>query len=206
MALTGLVLIFGSSVLPWVNVELDTEALTELAEGAADGALGEAVDGAVDRAVDGDIDTAELLEDGGEAIEAARDLIPDLLLDATLNGQNAFDLFGFGFLLVGLAVAGALAGAVWAIQGTQWLRWIAVLCALALLVVTIAVPLSIVATDAALETFLPEDWKPFSPSFDLTTAPLGAIGGAVIILLGLVGRSPTTATQSAPSEFHSPSI
>lgn len=190
VAVVGVVLVFGSSVLTWVNVDIDEEAFVELAEEAADGSIGDAVDDAVADAVDGDIDAGELFDDASEAVESARDFLPDGLLEATLNGQNAYDLFGFGFLLVALALATAAAGVFWAITGTRWVHWIGVLMAIVLLGLAVLTPVSIIATDAALDTFLPEDWKPFSPSFDVTSAPLGAIGGSALIAVGLLGRSP----------------
>ena len=206
VAVVGVVLVFGSSVLTWVNVEIDEDAFIGLAEEVADGSIGDAVDHAVLDAVDGDIDTGELFDEAGDAIDAARDFIPEPLLDATLNGQTSYDLFGFGFLLVGLAIAATAAGVFWAITATRWVRWIGVLMAIVLLALAVLTPISIIATDAALDTFLPEDWKPFSPSFDVTTAPLGAIGGSVLITLGLMGRSPRRDnTPAAPPPLPPPS-
>lgn len=194
LALIGVGLVIASSALTWVNVDIDTEAFAELAEEAAEGAVGDAVEDAVGDAVgdavDGEIDAAELVDDASEAIEALRERVPDRLLDATINGQNSYDLFGLGFLLVGLALATAAAVAFWAIRGARWLRWLGVLLAFSLLILVVLTPLSIIATDAALDNFLPENWKPFSPSFDVTTAPLGAIGGSVLISLGFFGRAP----------------
>ncbi len=198
VAVIGVVLVVGSSALTWVNVDLDIEALALLAEEAADGTLGDALDAAIEDAVDGDIDTSELADDAAEVIESARDLVPDRLLDATLNGQNSYDLLGLGFLLVGLALGAAISVGVWAVRGIGWVRWIGVMCAVSLLALSVAAPVSIIATDAALDSFLPEDWKRFSPSFDVTTAPLGAIGGAVLITLGLMGRTPRRGNTTPP--------
>jgi len=178
LVVVGVVLVVGSSTLTWVNVELDTDALTELAREAEDLAVG-------------DDEVSDLIDDAGEVIETARDLIPDRLLEASLNGQNAFDLFGVGFLLAGLAFGAATTGAIWAVGGSRWLRWIAILLAVALLALTVLVPISVITTESLLNTFLPANWEPFSPSFDVTTAPLGAIAGAAVIFVALLGRSPT---------------
>ena len=189
-AVVGMVLVFGSSVLTWVHVDIDTEALGELA-----GELAE-------ENIEVDDETAELIDDAGEIASRARDLIPDRLLEATLDGQNAYDLFGFGFLLISLAGAAAVCGVIWALTGTRWLRWIGLFAAVFLLASAILAPVAIFATDTALDAFLPEDWKQFSPSFELTTAPLGTIGGSVVLFLGLLGRSPRqptgTPTSGAP--------
>ncbi len=183
MAVVGMVLVFGSSVLTWVHVDIDADALAELAAEVAEDNL------------DVDDETAELIDDAGEIAASARDAIPDLLLEATIDGQNSYDLFGYGFLLIGLAAAASVCAVAWAVTGTNWLRWIGLLAAVALLASAILVPAAIFVTDTALDAFLPEDWKQFSPSFALTTAPLGAIGGSVVVFLGMLGRGPRRAPQ-----------
>lgn len=181
----GFALVAASSFLTWVVVDVDLEAIGELSDGAVDAAVGT------------DSETRELLDDATDAIDRVRDVVPEGLIEASLNGQNAYDLLGFGFLVVGLAGAAAVCAVWWAVGGTRWLRWIGIVLALLVIALVPAVMALVVLTDSLLDTFLPESWKRFSPSFDVTLWPLGSVAGAVLIVGGMLGRSPNRPSRRA---------
>lgn len=182
--IVGVLLIGGSTVFTWVDVEVDLEAFGDLS------------DEVLESLEESDPEAAEAISGAADAVEAAREFIPDLLLDASLNGLNAFDLLGFGVLIVGLAVGAAIAGAVWALYGVGWLRWIGLVCAVLILLSVPAVVGTVFASATILEQFLPDDWQPYRPEFELTLAPLGAIAGSVVLVFGLLGKGPTIDTES----------
>ncbi len=184
LAIIGAVLVSATCALTWVDVEIDADAIGDASETVVDEVAGE------------DSQASDLVDGARDTVERVEGVIPDRLRDATFNGLNAYELIGIGFVIAGMALISALAAVIWGVWGVRWLRWLGLITAVINLVLIPAVILMVIIGRAILTRLLPESWEVYSPTFSLTARPIITVAGAALIVLSLIGRTPTRGQHS----------